>query len=118
MKKDFLLALLLITATQCLPVGSACFAQDRQQDATYVGAAACKKCHKEAYEGWKSTMHPYKFQRVSPEAVIGDFKKNNRLKSDDKTITMLEKEGEYFITATGPDEKERTYKIKYLIGQF
>ncbi|MBW2174732.1 MAG: hypothetical protein JRF64_08885 [Deltaproteobacteria bacterium] len=118
MKKNYLLALLVISATQCLPIGSVCFAQDRQQDATYVGAAECKKCHEEIYKGWKSTMHPYKFQRVSPEAVVGDFRKNNRLKSDDKAITMLEKDGEYFITTTGPDEKEHTYKIKYLIGEF
>ncbi|MBW2175207.1 MAG: hypothetical protein JRF64_11575, partial [Deltaproteobacteria bacterium] len=118
MKKNCLLALLVISVTQCLPIGSVCFAQDRQQDATYVGAAECKKCHEEIYKGWKSTMHPYKFQRISPEAVVGDFRKNNRLKSDNKAITMLEKDGEYYITATGPDEKEHTYKVKYLIGEF
>ncbi len=118
MKTNCLLALLVITATQCLPIAGVCSAQDHPQNATYVGAAECKKCHEEIYEGWKSTMHPYKFQQVSPKAVIGDFKKNNRLTSGDKTISMLEKAGEYFITVAGPDKKEHSYKIKYLIGGF
>jgi len=118
MIKNCLLAVLVISTTQCLPVGSVCFAQDHQQDATYVGAAECKKCHEEIYDGWKSTMHPYKFQRVSTEAVIGDFKKNNRLEYDDKAITMSEKDGKYFITATGPDRGGHAYEIKYLIGAF
>jgi len=118
MKKSHLFTLLVFAVAQCLLIGSTSFAQDRLQDATYIGAAECKNCHGEIYEGWKSTMHPYKFQRVSPEAVVGDFKKNNRLTSDDKAITMLEKDGEFFITATGPDKKQHSYKITYLIGGF
>lgn len=118
MKRNCLFALLVISIIQFLSINSVCFAQDRQQEATYVGAAECRKCHGEIYDGWKSTMHPYKFQRVSPDAVVGDFKKNNRLMSDGKAIAMDEKNGEYFITTTGPDKKEHTYKIKYLIGGF
>lgn len=118
MKIKLSFILLVIAVTLCLHVDNICFAQDLSQSATYVGAAECKRCHQDIYEGWKSTMHPYKFQRVSPEAVVGDFKGNNSLKSGDKVITMLEKDGEYFITADGPDKKEHSYKIKYLIGGF
>jgi len=118
MKRNYLLSFLVICAILFLPISSICFVQDRHKDTTYVGASKCRKCHEDIYKGWKSTMHPYKFQRATPESVVGDFKKNNRLKSNNKTITMKEKNGEYFITATGPDKKEHTYKIIYLIGMF
>ena len=113
-----LLALLVILLAQCFPTDSVCSAQDLPEDATYVGAAVCRQCHREIHNGWKSTMHPYKFQPVSPGAVVGDFRKSNRITTDGKTITMIEKDGEYFVKTAGPGKKEHPYKVKYLIGGF
>lgn len=86
--------------------------------AIYVGAKECQVCHEEVYDGWKSTMHPYKFQPVSPDAVVGDFQNNNIMKADDTTAKMSSKDGEFFITTSGPDGAEHTYMVKYLIGGF
>ncbi len=93
-------------------------AQPLNENATYVGADKCKQCHKDIYEGWKSTMHPYKFQQATPANIVGDFSRNNSFEIDGKTTTMFEKNREYFITTTGPDDKEHTYKIGYVIGGF
>ena len=85
-------------------------------DQGYVGAKQCKECHQEHYYGWKTTLHPYKFQDATPSAVVGDFSKNNHLMVDGKPVNMFEREGKFYITAHGPDGKEHTYMVKYLIG--
>lgn len=90
----------------------------KKSSRSYVGADECRNCHDDHYKGWKSTLHPYKFQPVSDDAVIGDFEKNNKLSADGTTIKMLKKNDEFFITTPGPDKNIHTYKIKYLIGGF
>ena len=117
MTRNIVLILLLV-GVSLLPLVSGCLSGFFQGEATYVGAAKCRECHAEVYDGWKTTLHPYKFQRVSPDTVVGDFSKNNRMVIDGKTTTMSEKDREYFVTTTGPDSKEHTYKVGYVIGGF
>lgn len=92
---------------------SPCFSLD---DATYVGAGKCRECHEKVYEGWKTTVHPHKFQYVTPATVVADFTKKNTLTIGDYTSKMSRKGDEFFITTMGPDNKEHTYKAKYAIG--
>ncbi len=118
MNKNIVLIVLLIIVSPFLPSVEVCLPQPLNEEATYVGASKCKQCHEDIYQGWKSTLHPYKFQRVSADNVLGDFSKNNRMELDSKTTTMFKKNKEYFITTTGPDKNEHAYKIKYVIGEF
>ena len=87
-----------------------------QSNATYVGAEKCRECHEKTFEGWKTTMHPYKFQDVSPDTVVADFTKNNTLTIGDYTTKMSRKGDDFFVTTIGPDNKEHEYNPKYLIG--
>ncbi len=100
------------------PFANVCLAKAHNEEATYVGAEKCKECHQDMYQGWKSTLHPYKFNRVSAGNVVGDFTNNNRMEIDGKTTSMFINNKDYFITTTGPDNKEQTYKIGYVIGGF
>ncbi len=84
----------------------------------YVGAAGCRSCHEAIYQGWKSTLHPYKFQDATPKAVVGDFTENNTLRADGYTTRMSKKGDAFFVTTLGPDNREHTYRVKYLIGEF
>ncbi len=97
---------------------SACLAHAGTSHDGYVGSKHCMKCHRENYEGWKSTLHPYKFQDATPEHVVGDFTLNNSFEADGHTIRMSRKGDEFFVTAVGPDGKEHTYQAKYVIGEF
>jgi len=117
MTKNTMLITLFISFL-LLSSAAASLAQPLSKEATYVGAGKCKQCHKDIYEGWKSTMHPYKFQKATPANIVGDFSQNNSLEVGGKTTTMFKKNREYFITTTGPDNKEHTYKIGYVIGGF
>ncbi len=89
---------------------------DLSKPATYVGADKCKECHERLYAGWKTTIHPYKFKDAVPSEVVADFENNNTLTAGDYTTKMSQKGNEFFITTMGPDNKEHTYKAKYLIG--
>ncbi len=84
----------------------------------YVGADKCRQCHAEKYSGWKSTLHPYKFQKAAPESIIGDFTTHNTILIDGKTTEMFIQDGKYFVKTTGPDHAEHTYKVDYVIGRF
>jgi len=91
---------------------------DISKPANYVGSEKCKECHVEIYNGWRSTFHPYKFQDVSPEVVVGNFMKNNILTVKGYITRMSRDVDDFFVTTIGPDNKEHTYKIKYVIGSF
>lgn len=84
----------------------------------YAGSRQCLECHADYYHGWKSTLHPYKFQTATPAAIVGDFTRNNTLNIDGHTVRMEKAGDKYFIHAIGPDGKEHAYLIKYLIGGF
>ncbi len=86
------------------------------EKATYVGSKKCRTCHFKKYKSWKKTLHPKKIQAATEKTVIGDFVKNNVLTINGKTTTMSAKDGQYFITTTGEDGQENTYKIVYTIG--
>ena len=117
MIKNITLTALLIESLLLLTV-NVCMAQPLSREAEYVGAEECRQCHSEIYQGWKSTLHPYKFQPASPAAIVGDFSKNNSMDIDGRTTTMFEKNGKYFVTTTGPDGEQHTYEVKYVIGGF
>ncbi len=108
----------LLAGTLFFFVVDSCQAQPTMEKAKYVGGGKCKQCHKDTYEGWKATMHPYKFQIISPDNVVGDFRRNNRLVIDGRTTTMFKKDKKYFVTTIGPDNNEHTYKITHVIGEF
>ncbi len=112
---------MLITLLVCFSFLTALnysWAQALNEKSTYVGAGKCRQCHEDIYQGWKSTLHPYKFQKASPANIVGDFSNNNSMNIDGKTTSMFVKDQEYFINTTGPDNKEHTYKIDYVIGGF
>ena len=110
MKRGGMLFVVFLLGVFCLAVWA--------EDGGYVGSQSCKKCHPKIYRGWRSTLHPYKFQDVRPQAVVGDFEKNNTLRLKDKTIKLLRKGDQFFCTIIGADGKKKTYQIKYLIGEF
>ncbi len=95
-----------------------CAAKANNSNSGYAGAKKCKECHPNHFYGWKSTLHPYKFQDATPDTIVGDFTKNNTLVVDGHTIRMEKKDSKYFINAPGPDGTSHSYLVKYLIGGF
>jgi len=84
----------------------------------YVGSIKCKNCHFDIYKGWRSTYHPYKFQKANTSTVIGDFYKNNKLVTSDLSATMSKREGKYYVKLNDLKGRVEKYQIKYVIGTF
>jgi predicted CXXCH cytochrome family protein len=82
----------------------------------YVGSKICSGCHKDHYDGWRSTIHPYKIQEANDFTVVGDFIENNELTAGGYTTRMSTSDGKYYVTTLGPDNEEGTYEVKYTIG--
>ena len=114
-KSSKVLALIILI---CFTMPNNALSSQGQKSATYVGSKKCKKCHQEIYRGWRTTFHPYKFQKATPETVIGDFTHNNRLTIDGKTTLMTRKGDKFFIVTQDPEGVDRTYRVSYVIGQF
>jgi predicted CXXCH cytochrome family protein len=93
--------------------------------AEYVGSDRCLACHEQLYFNWLTTLHPYKVRPANENTIVGDFLKNNTFTAKDikganglteyKT-KMTKKDGKYYITTIGPDSKEHTYPVKYVLG--
>src|ERR1039458_4265633 len=47
--------------------------------ATYVGAAACAKCHAEAYRKWSESRHSKMVQPATPQSVRADFSSTSQV---------------------------------------
>jgi len=49
--------------------------QASSEHANFVGSESCRKCHAEAYGGWKQTRmaNVARDPKIHPEAVLGDF---------------------------------------------
>ena len=78
------------------------------QGATYVGSESCKKCHAEAYDGWKKTRmaNVVSDPKEHPEAVLADFTHANPLVSfelKDVAFVYGSKWKQRFFTKRGDD---------------
>ncbi len=49
------------------------------QPGKYAGSAACRECHAQVYDNWKSTGMAKMFRPYDPAAVIGNFSGQPRL---------------------------------------
>ncbi len=82
----------------------------------FVGSASCRECHEEIFNGCKATFHAYKFQPATPEFIEGDFDKRNTLPPGDPPARMTRQGDRFFVTTGGPDGKQGTYAVKYVLG--
>ncbi|MEW5738993.1 MAG: tetratricopeptide repeat protein [Myxococcota bacterium] len=84
---------------------------------SYVGAAACTRCHPAQAEAWKGSHHDRAMEAATPEAVLGDF--------DDATFSQaglssrfFRRDGGYFVHTDGPDGGLAVFPIRYTLGFF
>ena len=68
----------LLRALVCVAISGSLHAQQHAGRPTakhFVGSAACKSCHAEAYNGWRQTRmaNIIRDPKLHPDAVLGDF---------------------------------------------
>ena len=85
--------------------------------ATFVGRAACARCHAEEERRWKGSHHDLAMQEANPETVLGNFE-NATFTHYGVTTTFFRKDGKYFVRTDGPDGRLHEYAVVYTFGVF
>ena len=97
---------------------------------SYVGSKACVDCHEPEVEKWKRSLHSRTMQPPLPENVKGDFTPNAVVKNtvdfisgpysreteQELPIRMSQQDGKFFMTFTGADGSEQTFRVDYTVG--
>ncbi len=89
-----------------------------QKKAHFVGAAKCKKCHKDKYKDWSHSGHPKMIRdwRKDPSALVADFTKlpkDANFKLEDSTYTIGGKFKQRYMI-----RKDFKGKEDYVLGNY
>ena len=98
--------LLLLAAA--LPLGG-------QSDPSYVGAAACAKCHASVNQQWSESRHSKMLQRATSKSVIGDFARG-KVVLRGSTYVLQRRNGNYYITESYLRGRPWEHRVDYTLG--
>ncbi|HZT75387.1 MAG TPA: multiheme c-type cytochrome [Vicinamibacterales bacterium] len=84
--------------------------------ATYVGSAACARCHTDEFATWKNTLHVQMTKPIAEAHVEGDFRPGTHLEQYGRAYTMEEKDGRYFITIAHDGRPAERFSVDYTLG--
>lgn len=82
---------------------------------TYVGAAACGKCHVDVMHKWSESRHSKMVQPATSASVKGNFSLGQvRLRGD--LYRLRVQKGVYYITESYLSEKPQEHRVDYTLG--
>jgi hypothetical protein len=82
---------------------------------TYVGAAACAKCHADVSHRWSQSRHSKMVQPAARASVKGDFSLGQvRLRGDN--YLLRQRDGAYYITESYLSGQPAEHRIDYTLG--
>jgi hypothetical protein len=81
-----------------------------------VGAAACRDCHREAYDAWARSPHGRSMSHAAPDTVLGKFEGTVAL--PDGTVTLShDAAGHYMDLKSGRSEERRKVDLVLASGR-
>jgi predicted CXXCH cytochrome family protein len=84
-------------------------------EATFVGRAACAKCHEAATRAWTGSHHDQAMTEPTADTVRGDFS-GVRFSGDGMRARFFRDSAKYLIETDGPDGKTAVYEVAYTFG--
>jgi predicted CXXCH cytochrome family protein len=84
-------------------------------EATFVGRAACARCHEKEAKGWTGSHHDRAMTEATPETVRGDFS-GVRFEGDGMRARFFRQDGKFLIETDGPDGRPATWEVAYTFG--
>ncbi len=82
---------------------------------SYVGRAACARCHEAEVRAWAGSHHDLAMTEASAETVRGDFS-DVVFEGDGERARFFRRDGRYWIEATMPDGRAATFEVAYTFG--
>lgn len=83
--------------------------------ATYVGAAACVKCHAAEASKWSGSRHSKMLQPATPASVKGDFTRGT-VELRGLPYQLAERNGVYYITESYLTGRPEEHRVDYTLG--
>jgi len=84
-------------------------------EATFVGRAACARCHEKETKAWTGSHHDQAMTEPTAETVRGDFS-GVRFEGDGMRARFFRQDGKFLIETDGPDGRPATYEVAYTFG--
>jgi len=84
------------------------------QPGRYAGSAACRECHGQVYDNWKSTGMAKMFRPYEPAAIVGDFSSQQPV--SDRARAILEGSRHFIEIRHGDTADWTRYAVDYVIG--
>ena len=82
---------------------------------SYVGAAACAKCHAEIHSEWSHSRHSKMVQPATTASVQGDFSRGV-VQLRGQPYTLRQRNGAFYITESYLTGKPREHRVEYTLG--
>src|ERR1039457_1465725 len=83
---------------------------------SYVGAAACAKCHAEVYSKWSASRHSKMVQPATPQGIRGDFSRSSEVVLRGSPYGLRERAGVYYITESFLTGHPQEHRVDYTLG--
>ena len=84
-------------------------------EATFVGRAACARCHAKAAQAWAGSHHDLAMTEASDATVRGDFS-GVTFAGDGMRQRFLHDGAKFVIETDGPDGTPQRYEVAYTFG--
>ena len=81
----------------------------------YVGSAACKSCHDEAWQSWRESHHYRSMLPATEQTVLGDFG-DTTFRYGEVTSRFFRRDGNYLVETDGADGEVQEFEIAYTFG--
>ena len=81
----------------------------------YVGSAACRDCHGQAYAAWKSSHHYQAMLPASEDTVLGDFD-DASFEYGGVTSRFYRRDGKFLVETDDEQGLLREFEIAYTFG--
>jgi Cytochrome c552/Cytochrome c554 and c-prime len=91
------------------------FATAGSAASSYVGAAACAKCHPEAFAKWSGSRHSKMVQPATKSSVKGDFSRG-RIQLRGAPYSVREREGVYYVTESYLTGRPQEHRVDFTLG--
>jgi tetratricopeptide (TPR) repeat protein len=81
----------------------------------FVGSAACRDCHRPAWDAWLGSDHDLAMAEASEETVLGDFD-GAELTVHGVTSRFWREDGRFLVETEGPGGETTTFEVAYTFG--
>ena len=84
--------------------------------AGFAGSEACRPCHVDAWESWRTSVHVRMTQPAVEGAVLGDFTASHTIRDDGDAYTATNASGHRQIVVTAAGDRQR-FEPRYTLGE-